>query len=477
MIEPRYWLTGRQWFGAMAPVAKISARDLSRRCDPFALQAGLESPHDLEQSPGTPDSDFFVVQLATQLWFLLTRPPFPPRRRVLALATADLTCALNGFRLSLDRGERTALAREADRVVGARDEIEGWLRRGLRKLPPREAWRARAEALSGLRAPYSHRLTLYISRPRTRLSEAHEERLSALVPELQQTAVEVAKRKLPWELWPAGRDAGEFSEDEREMLGPIRVEAPADYNAHIDDADENCRLNRPRLWRANVLVILTLDGGSHGTGTEHEMVSEGTATAIVRWRCDGPISPAIAGNLPGKPALVLDVDSDEDVVGQLEQFLEVNWHLIERCWRATEMRPLIWGPLAQEFATRVSALDPDAEDDLLVLRNPGFDPVTLAAACDPDGLAWLSTDAIRRAAAALGFSADSYLGGPPRHELAPRQLDALAEFQHEYGAPPAEVKVLRREAEQQQEVGILRFALTSVGDWSDFRDQYRAERG
>ena len=169
-----------------------------------------------------------------------------------------------------------------------------------------------------------------------------------------------------------------------------------------------------------------------------------------------------------------EVEWAEDVPGVVARWTRLRWPAIERSQRLMELRAYTFGALANRFA---EALDPLSSAQVAAaLAHAGLEPNLSGALTSVHGLAMIGAEVTQRAAATFGFHAPSFLDAPGEARLNDLQLDALAQFQHEYSVSPAAVGALRREAERQQLLGVLRFSLTTLGDWRDFRDQLRTER-
>jgi hypothetical protein len=467
-VPPRRLPTPVQWLDWAARRQRLEPERFRQRCDLFALVGALDAASAARPS-NDPGRDL-ARRLAAVTGRLVLRPPYEPRRRALAIATAELICELNGYELRLGRAERRDLEREAHRPVGAAEALERWIAKRLLELAPDKGLATRIRATRTLGRSGGAVPRLFIARPHTLVGVSDRDRLDDVVHQMRAVAREVARSA--GSAWPTEDLC--FDEDGEPLQARIHIDAPACDERWNGDPIRHCPANRRLLWRANALVVLGHEGGSHSTGQEHSEVALDTAVQYIGWGND-PFPSSVAGNLPLRNLQTDRVHWDGDVVAVFEAFLWRNWESMERSARMADLRGLTFGPLADRFRRAFGSMTPGGARGLL--RTCGLIPDARQALESHDGLATMQVEAIQRVASAVGFHAPSFLDSPAQVRLTDHQLDALAEYQHEYELLPGESSALRREAERQQLLGVLRFSLTARRDWLEFHRHVREGRG
>jgi len=434
---------------------RMSLEDLVPRVDSRALEAALEEANRLPSSPNK-RADLIKVT-SVLLRSLLRKSPLRPWRRALAVGVAELTCELNGFALALTDLERTTLLDEADRPVGDSRELERWLAKRVRRLPPAEAAQARVRAGTALDRPAANRPYLYVS---TRFSFAPgklKRRLAAVADDIRRVADEVAASRR--------EDLPLMSEEEQDLAdrpsGFMAVDSPWREEEWCE-SQESCSVNRGRLRRANVLVVLAPEGGSQTTGTELDLVHPDVP--VLYLAVGGHPRPfSIKGNLGRRPTSSDRVFEWHEVGPAVREFLETAWPQVEASWRRSELRELIYRPLADTFDRRFNRLD---GGELMKRFNArGLQAELQEDFVDPHALPLIGEEVLEWALSEFGIEIDALPGHGATPTLSDGQRDSLTVYQHEYPVSPAEVNGLRSEAERQLALGVLRHSLSSPREW------------
>lgn len=433
----------------------MSLEDLVPRVDARALEAALEEANGLPLSSSR-RADLIRVT-AVLLRSLLRKSPLRPWRRALAVGVAELTCELNGFALALTDLERTALLDEADHPVGDRQELERWLAKRVRRLPPSEAAQAQVRAGLALGRPAAHRPSLYVS---TRFSFAPGElkrRLAVVADDIRRVADEVAAARR--------KDLPLTSEEEQEFAGRPSGFMAVDSPWREEDwceSRESCRVNRGRLRRANVLVVLAPEGGSQTTGTELDLVHPDVPVLYLAVR-GHPRPFSIKGNLGRRPTSSDRVFEWHEVGPAVREFLATVWPQVEASWHRSELRGLIYRPLADAFGRRFQRLGEAEVERRFDAR--GLQAELQEDLVNPHALPLVGEEVLEWARSEFEIEFNRQPGQGATPTLSEGQRDNLTLYQHEYGVAPAEVNGLRKEAERQLALGVLRYSLASPREW------------
>ncbi len=458
--------TPEQWIGWGSRRLAIDATIFRERCDLFALAAALEMGY----ASVTSDSrrDELAGRLTNVLWRMLKRPPYRPAAREFAIALIEETALLNGFRLEIRDRDRAVLAQEAGRALGTPRQVRDWLAAHLVELDQADAQNARVDVVRRFGPLHREPARMFVSCASQAADEAPEA-LPAIFAKVREAAQDAADAACP--TWSAGEDE-RIDDDGRALLGAMTASVPIDHERWARDPAIHCPTNRRALWRTNALVICGFGRGSHSTGCEHSAVPLCTPCLYVG-PAGEPVPSAIAGTLNLRHADTLYYADPDDLPNIVAWWTRTRWPDIERSQRLTELRRHTFAGLSARFVEAFEGLMPGQIHG--ALRNAGLAPELQEALTSVDGLACTSSEVIQLAAAAFGFHAPSYLDAAGGARLNDLQLDALSHFQHEYSLLPSNTSALRREAERQQLLGVLRFSLTSLGEWRDFRGQLRVE--
>ncbi|HET6571313.1 MAG TPA: hypothetical protein VFG58_07490 [Solirubrobacterales bacterium] len=442
--------------------------EFAPRVDIYAIQAVLDEASMLDLRRDHLND--LVAVLSMMLSGFLAHAPLPPWRRPFAVGAIELTCWLNGLELSLSDTERTMLLREGSRRHANRRRLEEWLAAHIEPLSPVAAQAARMRAREQLGAPYRDRPRLYISARFTAASPALREELVEAANKIQEVAHEVAREMRA----PIGVEPSHAEHDWAGLPieGDIAIEAPW-REATWREPQPSCDYNRAELCRANALIVLAPEGGSHTTGCEHAMVPLDAQVLYMAFGDDEPLPHGVEGNLTLRPTMDDRIFQPSEAAGAASAFLMDTWQSIERSWRLSELREFVYGPLADEFADRF--LEYESEQRAARLASCGLRPELERQLTCAQALSQLGTETLNRVAAAFGIEIPTSLGRGTRPGLGDAERDALSKYQHEYQVLPGTIIALRREAERRLALGTLRDSLTSTREWRDLHGRLREE--
>lgn len=460
--------TPDQWLKWGAQKLAIDPSIFRERCDLFALVSAIEAGYVALPRGGRRET--LAARLTNVLWRMLKRPPYKPAAREFAVALLEETALLNGFRLAISDRDRAVLAQETGRALSNRATVRDWLSAHLVELDSAEAHIALIEVMQRFGPLHREAARMFVSCASHGTDEVDPDQLAAIFSRIREAAQDAAEAVQP--VWWSDSDNEHIDEDDRRLVGAMTVTMPIDDAPWAKDPGIHCPTNRRALWRANALVICGFGRGSHSTGCEHGEVPLCTPCLYVGRRGE-PVPSAVAGALNLRQVEIREFDDPNDVPDIVAFWTRSHWAEIERAQRLTELRPHTFGPLASRFQEAFEPLAPLQAQG--ALRNAGVAPDLRDALVSVHGLATMSVETVQSAAAALGFHAPSFLDSAGEARLNDLQLDALSSFQHEYKLTPSNTSALRKEAERQQLLGVLRFSLTNLGEWRDFRDQLRNE--
>jgi hypothetical protein len=459
--------TPYQWLGFAADRRGLKRNEYAETCDVYAVVDALAiAPVRIRDGQLHRQLAGVLARITRQL---VVRPPSPEDRRGAALDTASLVAEMNGARLVVSDRERTQLAEATERDPGDLPSIRAWFERRLRILEPEAASERRDRALRYL-GPRSRELPLlFVSCPVRGIRRAEDQDdLLELGPKIRELAELVAEAHGhdPQNQLSIVDAAG------KSLRPPIRVEMPALERPWDPDARESCQRNRPLLWEANALIILGCASGSHSTGEELAMTPLDAPVLFVTWGKDAAVPTAVEGGLSLRPTDTVRVPTIDEAIAEIEAFLWRRWDAIVRSREAMDVRTESFRALAGEFSQRIQLVTERLSKKGLEskLRNAGFNPSIVEALCSPQGLALMPPEVQHRAAAVLAFSLPQFGAAPLSGRLSPDELDALDHYQDEANVPPAVIGRLRREAERQRRIGVLRLPLSLAG-WREFHAQ------
>jgi hypothetical protein len=461
IVQPPRLPSSEQWvrWAAARPEIGMDEVAFAGRCDLYGLEAGLTSARSIVDADPREQT---ARALATLLRWQAKKPPFEPRRRHLAIETAELCAGLCGYKLVLRNPQRAELARRAEGPQGAPRQLAGWLKPRLKQLHPELASRVRAGLEAELGPVGEGRPKLVISQPATFLDADDLEMLDSMVGRIRP-ACERAVRDM---LLATGAE-----QEVDSLMGPIGVEAPTCDHRWENDARRNCQINRPLFLRANALVILGYRGGSHTTGFEHALIPAGAPVLYIGWQEDEVLPCAISGKLGPTEVEWAWVRDVEEVPTVVANFVCRRWSQIVDSWHTTNLRKLAYGPIAEEVGRRLEEID-GAQLERLA-RRWGFTADAPSMLTSVDGLAALGDETIRKLTSSLGLKVSPPAFSAGEIRLSDEQLHWLSHFQHECEVPPSEISRLRQAAEYELQVGTMRYSLHSVREWSEFRQSQR----
>jgi AraC-like DNA-binding protein len=461
--------TPRQWIEWGAARLAIDPALFRERCDLFALATALEAGFVVRAPEGRRED--LAARLTNILWRLLKRPPYKPAARALATAWIEETARLNGFVLRLTDRDRAVLAQETGRALGSHAKVQDWLAAHLVQLAFADAQNARVDVVKRLGELHREPARMFVSCASHGAEAIPHSELAELFARIRGAAQDAAEAVHT--VWADGID-DRMDDDDHPLLGALTVTVPLEDGSWARDPEVHCPANRKSLRKANALVICGLGRGSHSTGCEHSEVSLCTPCLYVGRRGEA-VPSAVAGALNLRQVDVVYYDALADIPDIVAWWTRFRWSDIERSQRLTELRLHAFVDLATRFSEAFESLTPP--QIARTLRHAGLRPELKDTLTSVHGLATTAAETIQSAAAALGFHAPSHMDAAGEARMNDLQLDALAEFQHEYLLSPTLAGAYRREAERQQLLGVLRFSLTSLGEWRDFRNQLRDEAG